>query len=144
MHRAGCSRCLRIDIGALLLLRFAGGGSMIVKAAIIVAVVAISLGIDAAVLHGTSASVVSDAKKLKDADDYIKAFYAWLDEDTPFGEYIKIAIKQLESLKRKQKALRADPAGRGRARHQRGHNARHCADLARQQTGLLLGAAHRA
>ena len=94
-------------LGALLLLRFAGGGSMIVKAAIIVAVVAISLGIDAAVLHGTSASVVSDAKKLKDADDYIKAFNAWLNEDTPFGEYIKIAIKQLESLKRKQKALRA-------------------------------------
>ena len=39
-------------LGALLLLRFAGGGSMIVKAAIIVAVVAISLGIDAAESRG--------------------------------------------------------------------------------------------
>ena len=48
-----------------------------------------------------------DATNVKDADDYIKAFNAWLNEDTPFENYIKIAIKQLESLKRKQQALRA-------------------------------------
>ena len=74
---------------------------------IVAAVVAISLVADAAILHSGSASVVSDAKKLKDADDYIRAFNAWLNEDTPFEEYIKIAIRQLKSLKRKQKALRA-------------------------------------
>ena len=74
---------------------------------IVAAVVAISLIADAAILHSGSASVVSDAKKLKDADDYIRAFNAWLNEETPFENYIKLAIRQLESLKRKQKALRA-------------------------------------
>ena len=78
-----------------------------VKLLIVAAVVAISLIADAAILHSGSASVVSDAKKLRDADDYIRAFNAWLNEETPFEEYIKIAIRQLESLKRKQKALRA-------------------------------------
>ena len=81
--------------------------SVPLKLLIVAAVVAISLIADAAILHSGSASVVSDAKKLKDADDYIKAFYAWLNEDTPFADHIKRAISQLESLKRKQKALRA-------------------------------------
>lgn len=94
-------------LGALLLFNLMGGASMGAKAAVLVAVVLISLALDAAVLHGNSASVVSDAKKLKDADDYIRAFNAWLNEDTPFENYIKLAIRQLESLKRKQKALRA-------------------------------------
>ncbi len=80
---------------------------MLLKLLVVGAVVVISLIADGAILHAGSASVVSDAKKLKDADDYIKAFNAWLNEDTPFGNYIKIAIKQLESLKRKQQALRA-------------------------------------
>ena len=92
---------------ALLLFRLMADASVIAKFAALAGVVMISLGMDAAVLHGTSAAVVSDAKKLKDADDYIKAFNAWLNEDTPFEEYIKMAVKQLESLKRKQKALRA-------------------------------------
>lgn len=74
---------------------------------IMAAVVGISLVADAAILHAGSASVVSDAKKLKDADDYIKAFNAWLNEETPFADYIKMAVRQLESLKRKQRALRA-------------------------------------
>lgn len=74
---------------------------------VMAAVVGISLIADAAILHAGSASVVSDAKKLKNADDYIKAFTAWLNEDTPFDDYIKRAVKQLESLKRKQRALRA-------------------------------------
>ena len=78
-----------------------------VKLAVVAAVVVLSLIADGAILHNGSASVVSDAKKLKDADDYIRAFYAWLNEDTPFENYIKIAIKQLESLKRKQQALKA-------------------------------------
>ena len=73
---------------------------------LLVGVLALSLGLDWLILHGSSASVVSDAKKLKDTDDYIRAFQAWLNEDTPFTEYIKLAITQLESLKRKQKALR--------------------------------------
>ena len=80
---------------------------MLLKLLVVGAVVVISLIADGAILHAGSASVVSDAKKLKDADDYIKAFNAWLNEDTPFENYIKIAIKQLESLKRKQQALRA-------------------------------------
>ncbi|MCQ2416461.1 MAG: hypothetical protein MJ071_01460 [Oscillospiraceae bacterium] len=62
---------------------------------------------DGLILHGSSASVVSDAKKLQTTDDYIKAFNAWLQEDTPFEDYIKIALKHLDSLKRKQKALRS-------------------------------------
>ena len=94
-------------LGALLLFNLMGNASMIAKLAALAAIVLISLALDAAVLHGNSASVVSDAKKLKDADDYIKAFNAWLNEDTPFADYIKMAVKQLESLKRKQKALRA-------------------------------------
>ena len=73
---------------------------------ILAAVIALSLGVDWLIMRGSSASAVSDAKKLKDADDYIRAFQAWLNEDTPFPEYIKLAINQLESLKRKQKALR--------------------------------------
>ena len=94
-------------LAALLLFNLLGGASFGARIAVLVAVVLISLAMDAAVLHGNSASVVSDAKKLKDADDYIRAFNAWLNEETPFADYIKIAIKQLESLKRKQKALRA-------------------------------------
>lgn len=53
-----------------------------------------------------SASVVSDPKKLKDTDDYQKALSAWLSEDSPFSEEIKIALNQLDSLERKQKALK--------------------------------------
>ncbi|MBP0975334.1 MAG: hypothetical protein J6S92_00690 [Oscillospiraceae bacterium] len=80
--------------------------SMLVRIIIVAAVILLSLIADAAIMHSVSASVVSDAKKLKDTDDYIRAFQAWLSEDTPFTEYIRLAINQLESLKRKQKALR--------------------------------------
>lgn len=73
----------------------------------IAGVVGISVAVDALVLSLGSAKKVSDAKKLKTVDDFLRAFKAWLDEDTPFAEHIKIAIRQLESLKRKQKALRA-------------------------------------
>ena len=62
------------------------------KYLILFAVIALSLGIDWLIMRGSSASAVSDAKKLKDADDYIRAFQAWLNEDTPFPEYIKLAI----------------------------------------------------
>ncbi|MBQ5338590.1 MAG: hypothetical protein J6Z40_05430 [Oscillospiraceae bacterium] len=80
--------------------------SVLVKIIIVAAVILLALIADAAIMHSVSASVVSDAKKLKDTDDYIRAFQAWLSEDTPFTEYIRLAINQLESLKRKQKALR--------------------------------------
>lgn len=73
----------------------------------LVGVIALSLGIDWLILRGDSAAVVSDTKRLKDHHDYIAAFEAWLREDTPFPEELKIAIKQLQSLERKQKALRA-------------------------------------
>jgi hypothetical protein len=84
-------------------LNLAGG----LKFAAVLVFIGIALVVDGLILHSNSASVVSDAKKLKDADDYIRAFEAWLNEDTPFTEHIKMAIRQLESLKRKQKALRA-------------------------------------
>lgn len=73
----------------------------------LIGVVALSLAVDWLILHGNSAAAVSDAKKLKDRHDYIVAFEAWLREDTPFPEEMKIAIRQLQSLERKQKALRA-------------------------------------
>ena len=81
--------------------------SGVIAFGVLAAWIACSLIADGLILHSNSASVVSDAKRLKDADDYIKAFHAWLNEDTPFTTYIQTAIKQLESLKRKQKALRA-------------------------------------
>ena len=52
-------------LGALLLFNLMSGSSFIVKLGVLVAIVLISLAMDAAVLHGNSASVVSDAKKLK-------------------------------------------------------------------------------
>ncbi len=73
---------------------------------VLIGVVVLSLGLDWLIMRQNSATVISDAKKLKDADDYIRAFEAWLNEDTPFSQYIKLAINQLESLKRKQQALR--------------------------------------
>lgn len=94
-------------LAALLLFNMLSAFSAIVRLLVMGAVIVVSLIVDAVVLYGNSAAVVSDAKKLKDADDYIKAFQAWLEEETPFTDYIKMAIKQLESLKRKQKALRA-------------------------------------
>ncbi len=73
----------------------------------LIGVIALSLGVDWLVMRADSAAVVSDAKRLKDAQDYIAAFEAWLREDPPFPEEIKVAIRQLDSLVRKQKALRA-------------------------------------
>ncbi len=81
--------------------------SSALKYLVLLGVVALSLGIDWLILRGRSAASVSDAKKLKDADDYLKAFHAWQEEDTPFTVYINTAIKQLESLKHKQAALRS-------------------------------------
>lgn len=78
-----------------------------IRLAILAVFFVIAIVADLLILGSTSASAVSDAKKLKDADDYIRAFQAWLNEDTPFPEYIQLTINQLESLKRKQKALRA-------------------------------------
>jgi hypothetical protein len=79
----------------------------VLRMLIVGAIIVFALIFDGLLLRGRSAASISDVKKLKDTDDYITALYAWLDEDTPFGEHIQIAIKQLESLKRKQNALRA-------------------------------------
>lgn len=95
---------------AILMFNLLGGIASlpgIVKYLLIGMIVLLSLAADYGIMHAGSAAVVSDAKKLKDADDYIKAFEAWLREDTPFAEQIKQAITQLQSLKRKQAALRA-------------------------------------
>ena len=89
------------------LLARTGGGDSFWKFFVLFAVVGLSLGIDAMIIHFGSARQVRDAKKLTNTNDYIKAFEAWLWEDTPFTEQIKIALKQLDSLKRKQAALRS-------------------------------------
>ncbi len=73
----------------------------------LIGVIALSLGVDWLILKGSSAASVSDAKRLKDSRDYIAAFEAWLREDTAFPDEMKIAVRQLQSLERKQKALRA-------------------------------------
>lgn len=78
----------------------------LVKFLVMAAVVGLSIGIDWLIIRGGSAENVSDAKKLRDTDDYIRAFEAWQREDTPFDQQIRIVLKQLESLKRKQAALR--------------------------------------
>lgn len=77
------------------------------KFLVMAAVVGLSIGIDWLIIRGGSAENVSDAKKLHDSDDYIRAFEAWIAEGTPFADHLKIALRQLESLKRKQAALRA-------------------------------------
>ncbi len=77
------------------------------KYLVLLAVIGLSLGLDALIIHSGSARQVSEAKKLKSTNDYIKAFEAWLWEDTPFTEQLKIGLKQLDSLKRKQAALRS-------------------------------------
>lgn len=92
---------------AVTLFNLLGDAPLISRFLIMAGVVGISLIADAAILHSGSASVVSDAKRLKDTDDYIRAFEAWMNEDTPFTAYIERALKQLQSLKRKQSALRS-------------------------------------
>lgn len=73
----------------------------------LIGVIGLSLLVDWLILKGNSAASVSDAKRLKDARDYIAAFEAWLREDTAFPDEMKIALRQLQSLERKQKALQA-------------------------------------
>lgn len=73
----------------------------------LIGVIGLSLLVDWLILKGNSAASASDAKRLKDARDYIAAFEAWLREDTAFPDEMKIALRQLQSLERKQKALQA-------------------------------------
>lgn len=54
-----------------------------------------------------SAASISKPSKLKDLSDYRKALEAWISEDTPFTDQIRIAVNQIDSLERKQKALRS-------------------------------------
>lgn len=73
----------------------------------LIGVIGLSLAVDWLILKGNSAASASDAKRLKDARDYITALEAWLREDTAFPDEIKIALRQLQSLERKQNALQA-------------------------------------
>lgn len=73
----------------------------------LIGVIGLSLAVDWLILKGNSAASASDAKRLKDARDYITAFEAWLREDTAFPDEVKIALRQLQSLERKQNALQA-------------------------------------
>ncbi|MDD5946202.1 MAG: hypothetical protein PUC41_00170 [Oscillospiraceae bacterium] len=73
----------------------------------LIGVIGLSLLVDWLILKGNSAASASDARRLKDAHDYIAAFEAWLREDTAFPDEMKIALRQLQSLERKQKALQA-------------------------------------
>ena len=92
---------------AVILFRLLSGSPVLLKYLVVCAVIALAVGVDWFVMRSGSAESVSDAKKLRTADDYIRAFDAWLREDTPFTEYIKVVLRQLDSLKRKQTALRA-------------------------------------
>ena len=74
---------------------------------LLVGIVLLTLVLEYGVMHSGSAAVVSDAKRLKTPDDYITAFEAWQYEDTPFVDQIKLACSQVQSLKRKQAALRS-------------------------------------
>jgi len=92
---------------AIILFNISAGMNSVFRYVLIVGIVFLALVFEYGIMHSASAAVVSDAKKLKTADDYIKAFEAWEYEDTPFTDQIKMANKQLQSLKRKQAALRA-------------------------------------
>ncbi len=59
------------------------------------------------VMKLNSASSISKPSKLKDLSDYRKALEAWISEETPFTDQIRIAVNQIDSLERKQKALRS-------------------------------------
>jgi len=92
---------------AIILFNISSGLNIVFRYALIVGIVFLALVLEYGVMHSGSAAVVSDAKRLKTVDDYIKAFEAWEYEDTPFVDQIKVAEKQLGSLKRKQAALRS-------------------------------------
>lgn len=92
---------------AIVLFNISSGLPMILRVGLTAGIVLLALVLDYGIMQSGSAAAVSDAKKLKSVDDYIKAFEAWQYEDTPFTEQIKLAAKQLGSLQRKQAALRA-------------------------------------
>ncbi len=74
---------------------------------VLLGAVALTVAGCALVMHFDSASVISKPDKLKDAGDFRKALTAWLAEDTPFNDLIRVAVSHLESLERKEKALRS-------------------------------------
>lgn len=68
-----------------------------------VAVTLIACGV---VMYFNSTGFISKSEQLKDSRDYRDALMAWLREGTPFNDLIRVAITHLDSLDRKQKALR--------------------------------------
>lgn len=92
---------------AILLFRLLFAAPIFMRLLVLLAVVGGSLTIDWMIMRNDSAAVVSKPQRLKDTDDYIKAFEAWQREGTPFGEFIAAALRQLTSLKKKNIALRA-------------------------------------
>lgn len=98
---------LAAAVAAVLLFNLTEALPTLTRILITAGVVLAALGADYAIMQSGSAAAVSDAKKLKEPDDFIKAFEAWEYEETPFTEQIKMAAKQIQSLKRKQAALRA-------------------------------------
>lgn len=92
-------------LGAILGANFVAGGTS--QLLLMGGIVVLTIACCALIMHLNSAKVVSDPKKLKDLDDYRNALTAWLSEDTPFADQIRIAVNQLDSLERKQRALRS-------------------------------------
>lgn len=74
---------------------------------VLLGVVALTVAGCALVMHFDSAAVMSKPDKLKDANDYRNALTAWIAEDTPYTDLIRVAVTHLESLERKEKALRS-------------------------------------
>lgn len=89
-------------LGGLIGYKLMNGEGLVPVAAIILTLVACGI-----VMKLSSAKSVSDPKKLKDINDYRTALNAWLSEDTPFTDQIRIAVSQIDSLERKEKALRS-------------------------------------
>ena len=98
---------LAAAVAAVLLFNLTEALPTLTRILITAGVVLAALGADYAIMQSGSAAAVSDAKKLKEPDDFIKAFEAWEYEETPFTEQIKMAARQIQSLKRKQAARRA-------------------------------------
>lgn len=92
---------------AIILFNLTASLSGVLRYGMLVGIVLATLAVEYSIVYSGMAKVVSDAKRLKTPDDFITAFEAWQYEDTPFVEQIKLACSQVQSLKRKQAALRS-------------------------------------
>lgn len=73
----------------------------------LVGTVAVTLAACGVVMYLNSTGFISKSDQLKDAHDYREALTAWLKEGTPFNDMIRVAVSHLDSMERKQKALRS-------------------------------------